>query len=59
MELKVALCQFDMVWEDKAANLRTAGRMVAEADADLVILQMCIRDRVFYYGHTTAIHRRK
>ena len=38
MELKVALCQFDMVWEDTAANLRTAGRMVAEADADLVIL---------------------
>ena len=27
-----------MVWEDTAANLRTAGRMVAEADADLVIL---------------------
>ena len=26
MELKVALCQFDMVWEDTAANLRTAGR---------------------------------
>ena len=36
MELIVALCQFDMVWEDTAANLRTAGRMVAEADADLV-----------------------
>ena len=32
MELKVALCQFDMVWEDTAANLRTAGRMVAEAE---------------------------
>lgn len=38
MELKVALCQFDMVWENTAANLRTAGKMVAEADADLVIL---------------------
>ena len=25
-------------WEDTAGNLRTAGRMVAEADADLVIL---------------------
>ena len=45
MELKVALCQFDMVWEDTAANLRTAGRMVAEADADLVILPRCsLRD---------------
>ena len=38
MELKVALCQFDMVWEDTAANLRLAGEMVAEADADLVVL---------------------
>lgn len=45
MELKVALCQFDMVWEDTAANLRTAGRMVAEADADLVICPRCsLRD---------------
>lgn len=26
MELKVALCQFDMVWENTAANLRTAGK---------------------------------
>lgn len=38
MELKVALCQFDMAWEDTAANLRRAEEMIAGADAGLVIL---------------------
>ena len=53
MELKVALCQFDMVWEDTAANLRTAGRMVAEADADLVILpEMFATGFRLRYGHS-------
>lgn len=38
MELKAALCQFDMTWEDPEANLQRAGELVAGADADLVIL---------------------
>ena len=35
MELKAALCQFDMTWEDPEANLQRAGELVAGADADL------------------------
>lgn len=38
MEQKVALCQFDMAWEDTATNLRRAERMIAGTDAGLVIL---------------------
>jgi len=38
MELKVALCQTDIVWGDKKANMARAGKFIVYADADLVIL---------------------
>ena len=36
--MKVAICQYDMSWEDAASNLRTVERLVERADADLVVL---------------------
>ena len=36
--MKVAICQYDMRWEDAASNLRTVERLVERADADLVVL---------------------
>ncbi|WP_300108515.1 nitrilase family protein [uncultured Alistipes sp.] len=36
--MRVALCQFNMAWEDWRSNLRRAEQWVARADADLVIL---------------------
>ena len=38
MQLRVALCQFDMGWEDIPGNLAKAGRMIGSAEAGLVVL---------------------
>jgi len=38
MDLRVALCQFDMAWERPAFNLERAGRLIAGTEADLIVL---------------------
>lgn len=38
MGLRVALCQMDIAWGDKERNRETAGRMIREAAADIVVL---------------------
>ena len=36
--MKVTVCQYDIRWEDKTSNLRTAERMVRAAEGGLVVL---------------------
>ncbi len=38
MELRVAICQSDIVWEQASVNLARVEHFVAEAEADLVVL---------------------
>lgn len=38
MGLRVALCQMDVIWGDKAANIANAAHMISRTDADIVVL---------------------
>ena len=43
MELKVALCQTAMEWENPQVNLRRIERMLVGVDADLVVLPLSLK----------------